>query len=173
MWSNIIAKIKSILDSNSLIQESYDYEEVNFKGQPAVVIVPSDNESNFTTNIDNERVYGVTVFLFVARGENYYKDKKCDEVMRNLVDSVIDDFDKEDSIFDVQACTVEVIANFFNIGRTKIIGFQIRLQFGKTRNLTVLKFVVEKDVHGRENRVGSDGSAGRSLSKVKTHGSKW
>ncbi len=95
MWSNIIAKIKSILDSNSLIQESYDYEEVNFKGQPAVVIVPSDNESNFTTNIDNERVYGVTVFLFVARGENYYKDKKCDEVMRNLVDSVIDDFDKD------------------------------------------------------------------------------
>jgi len=94
MWGKIIEKIKSILDANGLIQETYDYEEIKFEGQPSAVVVPSDNTGDYTSNIDNERVYGLNVFLFVARGENYYTDKECDRVMRNLVDSVLDDFDK-------------------------------------------------------------------------------
>jgi len=94
MWENLIAKIKSILVANDEIQEVYDYEEIKFEGQPSAVVVPSDNSGDYSSNIDNERVYGIKVYLFVARGENYYKDKKCDEVMRNLVDTVMDDFDK-------------------------------------------------------------------------------
>jgi len=94
MFDNLIAKIKSILVANEEIQEVYDYEEVKFEGQPSAVVVPSDNSGDFTSNADNERTYGIKVYLFVARGENYYTDKKCEQVMRSLVDTVIDDFDK-------------------------------------------------------------------------------
>ena len=94
MWENIIKKINEILKANTLIEETYDYEEVKFEGQPSAVVVPSDSSGEYTSNVDNERVYAVTVFLFVARGENYYNDKECESVMRELVDSVVDDFDK-------------------------------------------------------------------------------
>ena len=79
MWENLIAKIKAIMEANTLIQETYDYEIEKFEGQPAAVIVPSDNTG---------------VFLFAAKGDNYYTDKTAEIVMRELVDSVLDDFDK-------------------------------------------------------------------------------
>ena len=94
MWENLIAKIKAIMEANTLVQETYDYEIEKFEGQPSAVIVPSDNSGEFTTTTDNERVYAFSVFLFVARGDDYYTDKTADIVMRELVDSVLDDFDK-------------------------------------------------------------------------------
>ena len=93
MWEKLIEKIKGILDANDLIQETYDYEVAKFEGQPAVVVVPSDSEGEYSTSNDNERVYAFSVFLFVARGDNYYSDSEADRVMRTLVDSVIDNFD--------------------------------------------------------------------------------
>jgi len=105
MWENIIAKIKSILDANTLVQETYDYEEIKFEGQPCAVVVPSDNNSDYSSNVDNERVYGVKVYLFVARGENYYKDSVCESVTRELVDSVLDDFDKNWQLSGIELTT--------------------------------------------------------------------
>jgi len=94
MWENLIVKLKSILVANTLIQETYDYEVAKFEGQPSAVVVPSDSTGEFTTSLDNERVYAFSIFLFVARGDNYYPDNVADRVLRQLVDSVLDDLDK-------------------------------------------------------------------------------
>lgn len=94
MWQNLLVKLKAILTANTLIQEVYDYEVSDFNGQPAVVIVPSDSEGEYSNTIDNERIYAFSVFVFVARAKEYYTDEKCDVVMRSLVDSILDDFDK-------------------------------------------------------------------------------
>jgi len=94
MWENLIQKLKSILSANTLISEVFDYEEVNFKKDPTAVIVPSDNSSEFVSNIDNERVYAFDIYLFVERGGVVNNDQRVDMAMRELVDSVIDDLDK-------------------------------------------------------------------------------
>lgn len=94
MFENIIKALKAILSANNLLQEVYDYEVADFNGQPAAVIVPSQNEGSYSSVNDNERVYAFNLFLFVARNSKQYDDEKCEKIMRELVDSVIDDFDK-------------------------------------------------------------------------------
>jgi len=95
MWENLIEKLKAILVANDKLQEVYAYEVEKFEGQPSAVIVPSDNDSEYSTTVDNSRVYAFSVFLFVARGDNFYSDSEADRVLRALVDSVLDDFDSD------------------------------------------------------------------------------
>jgi hypothetical protein len=56
------------------------------------VIVPSSNESEYNTTQENIRIYAFTIRIFVNR--NQRTKQKADELMRDLVTSVIDDFDK-------------------------------------------------------------------------------
>jgi len=94
MWQLLSNYLKTLLVANTDIQEVFDYEVNDFNGQPAAVIVASDNESAFVTTAHNERVYAFSLFLFVARGESGFTDKKCDDVLRQLVDGAMDDLDK-------------------------------------------------------------------------------
>ena len=94
MFKTILYKINDILDANSLIQEVFKYEVEQFTGDPAAVIIPSSNESDYNTTQENVRIYAYTVRLFVNRNPKIRTKEKTDEVLMNLVDSVIDDFDK-------------------------------------------------------------------------------
>lgn len=93
MFTVLLNKITSILNTNILIQEWYDFEVGELDGDPAAIVVPSDNESSYSTFNSNERVYAFSLKLLVSRSERTLKD--VDKVMRNLVDSVLDDFDKD------------------------------------------------------------------------------
>lgn len=93
MWTILLNKLKTLLDSNTLIQETYDYEMEGFKGSPVATITPSDNASEYSSTKENRRIYAFTIRLFVMRG-GAITNQKCDSTMRNLTDSVLDDLDK-------------------------------------------------------------------------------
>jgi len=93
MFSIILNKIVSILEANTLIRETFSYEVELFKGTPSAVVIPSSNESDYNTTQENIRVYAYSIKLFVNRDK--ISKTKADKMLRDLVDSVIDDFDKD------------------------------------------------------------------------------
>lgn len=93
MWQNLKTKIVALLNANTLIQQIYDYEVAEFAGDPAATIVPSSNESDYRSTLHNRRIYAFTLQLWVKRG-GARTDKQAEDVLTELVDSVLDDFDK-------------------------------------------------------------------------------
>lgn len=92
MWTEINQQLKSILESNTKIQEVYDYEKERFEGDPVATITASENDGDYATTIDNRRIYAFTVRLYVNRTNR--NDNMAERIMRELVDTVIDDIDK-------------------------------------------------------------------------------
>lgn len=93
----MLNKLADILGVNTLIKEVHKWEVEEFHGDPACTIVPSENANDYQTNEENVRVYVFSVKLFVNRTITPAgKDPKseADRKLRNLVDSVLDDFDK-------------------------------------------------------------------------------
>ena len=96
MWEEIIQQLKTIMEANTNIQETYIFESEKFNGSPACTITPSENESDFESSRDNERIYAFNVRLYVNRSvqSGGQVEPEADRIMRNLVDSVLDDLDK-------------------------------------------------------------------------------
>jgi len=98
MWQTLIDKLVSILEANTLIGEVFSFEVEEFKNDPTCTVTPSENSSDYNTTEENVRIYAFNVRLFVNRTVLVSgKDTKyeADRKMRNLVDSVMDDFDKQ------------------------------------------------------------------------------
>lgn len=89
MFENLIQKIKSLLESNSLIQRVYDYETAESDGFPFATITPSANESDYSSTTENRRIYAFNIRLFVERA-GQINPGPADSAMRELVDSVLD-----------------------------------------------------------------------------------
>lgn len=105
MWEALLAKLVSILQANTLIQEVWNYEVGDLTGNPAITIVPSANEGDYSSTTENRRTYAFTVRCFIQRGTTEITKKKADELMRALVDSVLDDFDKTWNLPNITAPT--------------------------------------------------------------------
>jgi hypothetical protein len=104
----------TILKANTKIQEVHDYEIEGFKGQPAVVIVPSSNESSYESTNDNERIYAFNLFIFVSRTKYSGNPKsEADRVMRGLIDTILDDIDKNWTLDTVVQPTGYTFLNIF------------------------------------------------------------
>lgn len=116
MWSELLSKIKALLEANTKIQEVYDYEAEEFKGLPSVTITPSDNSNDYYTTSENVRVYAFNVRLFVSRTGK--TPQEADRIMRNLVDTVLDDFDKNWNLPGVVNPTGYTFINMFAIPST-------------------------------------------------------
>lgn len=96
MFTTLLNKIVEILQANDLIQEAYNFEAQKFDGDPVAMVTPSGNESDYSTTNLNERIYAYSLKLFVSRtARQGDSDKEADRVLRNLVDSVLDDIDKD------------------------------------------------------------------------------
>lgn len=93
MWQDLKNKIKAILAANSLIEQVYDYEAAAFTSDPVAVLTPSVNESDYRTTTANRRVYAFEMQLLVKRTEPR-TDVQAEDVLTEVVDSVLDDFDK-------------------------------------------------------------------------------
>ena len=94
MFETIIDKITSVLVANDLISIVYNYEEGEFTGDPAAVVTPSANESDYNTTEENIRVYAFMIRLFIKRSKPR-TIKDADRITRAVVSKVIDDFDKD------------------------------------------------------------------------------
>jgi len=94
MFQTLTEKITQVLRDNSLTSIVYNYEARELKGDPAVVVVPSSNEADYDTNNENIRIYAFNIRLYVRRS-GVRKPEDAERIMRELVSSVIDDFDKD------------------------------------------------------------------------------
>ena len=91
-FAELTYTLKNILKANTRIQEVYDYDTIKFRGYPAVVIIPSDNESDYETTTENQRKYVFTIRVFVERKVN--KPEEAESILRNLMDTMLDDLEK-------------------------------------------------------------------------------
>lgn len=95
MWEISSKFLKTeILDQNSLVAEGYDYERTQLEATPVYTLTPSVNESDYVTTTENRRVYAFMLRLFVERQSGSDEEKTAEDAMRELVDSVLDDLDK-------------------------------------------------------------------------------
>lgn len=95
MWEKVSTAIKTIMQNNSLIENVYTFEASQFSGSPIATITPSANESDYHTTTENRRIYAFMVRLYIERGSTANDEQIAEEAMRQLVDSVIDDFDND------------------------------------------------------------------------------
>jgi len=92
MWVELNQKIKEILIANTALADVYDHEAEEMKGDPVALITASGNESDYYTTTENARIYAFNIRLLVDRTAR--DDHEAERVLRELVDTVIDDFDK-------------------------------------------------------------------------------
>lgn len=96
-------QLKSKLKEISDIQSVYDYPWLDFDGYPAATITPSGLDSDYESNVENLRTYVFIVRLFVSLNEinQPSMQKKVEDgfrVAEELVDTVIDKFDKDETM---------------------------------------------------------------------------
>lgn len=94
MWQNLRKKIVAILENNNLIQDVFDYEVDNFSSDPCATVMASANESDYRTTTANRRIYAFSVQLWVKRGGPSRSDQTAEGVLTDLIDTVLDDFDR-------------------------------------------------------------------------------
>jgi len=113
MWTELMTRLKQILVDNDNIQEVFDYFPDKFDGDPTAIITPSENENDFYTTDQNIRNYAFKVMLFVTRTAKTKNQSDTD--MRVLVDSVLDDFDKNWNLSTVVNPTGYCFVNLFAV----------------------------------------------------------
>lgn len=90
-FKDIRAAIVEVVGEMSSVQEAYGYEKSTFEGFPAVVIVPTDNESDYATQ-QNDRIR----FVFKIRA--YYpipdetKHAAAEAALEAVMDEMLDSF---------------------------------------------------------------------------------
>lgn len=111
MFKTLKDKIRGILEANTLIQEVWDYEVEKFEGDPAVSLTPSYSDGDYETTEENVRVYAFNIRCYVNRTTR--TKKKADEVLIEIVDSIIDDFDKNYTLTGIVPPTGYTFINTF------------------------------------------------------------
>jgi hypothetical protein len=105
MFDKISTALVNLLTSNTKIQKIYDYEASNIEGFPCAVVIPSANESAYTSTSENRRTYAYLIRIYNERGSLADDEKTCEKAMRDFVDSVLDAVDKSFSSFSPGAVT--------------------------------------------------------------------
>jgi len=93
---SIIAQIETILSGISDIQDVHNFDKGKFDGYPAAVIFSTENTSDFETTTQNRREFVFTIrihYPMKVAGDDSHK--KADRILREVVDQVIDEFDKK------------------------------------------------------------------------------
>ncbi len=101
-------QIKSKLEGIGDIQSVYDFPWLDFDGFPAATITPSSVESDYETQSENLRTYVFSVRLFLSLNivnKTSHKEKVEDgfRIVEELVDAVVDEFDKDETFSGIQA----------------------------------------------------------------------
>lgn len=97
-WQTLKPQLKTLLEGiktggTAVFQEVSRTPKFAFTGYPAAYVAESDNESDYSTTIENSRLYS-----FVIRAFYSTKSIGVDEAIQRLekiVDAVIDEIDKD------------------------------------------------------------------------------
>lgn len=96
-WQKIIDEITSVIDGLTSVQEVHDFDKSHFRGFPAVVVVPSENDSDFQATRERERVFAFSTRVFLEMTSDAQSGEGLDEtdrIMRAVVDDIVNEFDK-------------------------------------------------------------------------------
>jgi len=96
-------QLKAKLQAITGIEYVYDFAWIDFDGFPAATITPSGFESDYETTTENKRKYVFTIRLFyktsiIEKPTNRQKVEEGFRVMRELIDTVVDGFDKDSTL---------------------------------------------------------------------------
>lgn len=111
MFRVLLDKIGEIIQANDLIQEYYLYEVEQFEGDPTCTVTPSANEGDYETTDENVRIYAFNIRIFVNR--DIRTKQKADEILAEIVNSVIDTFDKDYTLSGIEPPTGYIFINSF------------------------------------------------------------
>lgn len=112
-WNTLTGQIYDLINDNKAtlgIQEVSKYPKIKFTGYPSVTITPSDNENNYETTSENERIYAWKVRVFYET-----KDSGIDgalDALYPLVDAVMDKIDQENELSTGQTIGQGMPANY-------------------------------------------------------------
>ena len=129
-FSNIKDQIKTKLDANTKLQEVHEFPAMKFGGYPSATIVPSNNESDFETTTTNQRIYAYQIRIFQDIKNTTLDDAY--NIMYDLIDDVLDDFDKDQSLSGVSMPT----------GYTLLIVEAVPSSVGLVENMDLLMAMV-------------------------------
>ena len=129
MWENIIQKLKTLIGEIDGIYEIFTYEAEKFNGSPSCTITPAENESDYSTNEENTRIYAFNIRLFVNR-ENapsgQVSEIWADKLLRGLCDEILNKLDKNYSLSGIENTTGNT---FINLAATPSVwGYSLREQ---------------------------------------------
>lgn len=102
MLEKLSTYFKSLLTSNNLIQEVFDYEASDISGSPSATVTPSGNANDYHSTTENHRRYAFVIRLYVRRGSTADNEKRTEQAIRELVDTVLDDLDKNHQLLGLQ-----------------------------------------------------------------------
>jgi len=89
-YQNIRDKLEAKLNAVSDINEVYDYPKMDFGGYPAAVIIPTEGESDWETNKDDQRAYVFDVLIYYEMNQAT-PNTALDRLM-DVCDDVLDSF---------------------------------------------------------------------------------
>jgi hypothetical protein len=83
-------------DGGNAFADIQDWPTTNFAGTPAATVVPSDNDSDYATNVQNLRTYVYYVDLYYPIETEGDGAKIAFMQMRQMLDTCLDAFDQSD-----------------------------------------------------------------------------
>ena len=89
-YTDLTSFLKTKLEGISKIVEVVDNPELDFENFPVVTIVPADGESDFETNVEDERIYAYELHVFYetkTSGISFALDAIYD-----AIDDILDSF---------------------------------------------------------------------------------
>lgn len=133
------------------VQVVYGYEPQNFTGYPAVTVTMPTMEGEFSSNVENQRIYGFTVRVYCTLGQDLEKPKTmprelyAENIVATVIEGIIDAIDEDYSAPDVTQ-TQDIICKF--IEATDFLPFYANVESGMHRGAEItIRFVSEKVVN--------------------------
>lgn len=138
---NIRNKIKSKLEAIDSIQEVQDFPTDEFGGFPAAMATSTRLEADFQTTTENKRTYVFTVYIIQevkSQGE-----RKARQIVEEVVDDVIEDFDKDQLLSGITLPSNEAIIISYPVLSSIYTGGEGRYVVGELEIKVVVQFDTE------------------------------
>jgi len=97
MYKEIIQKLKTILEGIPAVKSIYPYalrEGEKISSYPSVIYFPTASSNQFETNAENFKEYNFNLYV-VCSTEGLGNELVSTEVLPNVIDKIIAEFDKE------------------------------------------------------------------------------
>ncbi len=132
----LIAKIQSLAS----VQIVYPAEQPNPSGWPAVFVVPTSEEGEFSSNAENSRVYQYSALVLFPEGQDFVPDSEADrldyseKVVGQVLDQIINAIDTD---FELDSLPYQCTVLFVNAADVSWGKYQYEGGIAKAADITL------------------------------------